>query len=79
MSTWLIVWFIVAVVTTLALIAFFVALGRHVLVLGRTAKRMQEEVQPIADDISRMTTHQQDRIGELRAKVPTPKGRGGRG
>ena len=73
MSTWLVVWFVIGLVTTVALIAFFIALGRHALVLGRSAKQMQEAVKPIADDISRLTARQQTRIGELKEKVPGPR------
>jgi hypothetical protein len=79
-STWLVVWFVIGLVTTVALIAFFIALGRHALVLGRTAGRMRDEVQPIAEDISRMTARQQTRMAELRAKAPSAgRGRGGTG
>ena len=77
MSTWLVAWFVIGVVTTAAMIALFIALGRHALVLGRTAKRMQEEVQPIADDISRLTARQQAKMGELRAKTPARGRRSG--
>lgn len=78
MSTWLVVWFVIGLVTTVALIAVFIALGRHVVVLGRSAKRMQEAVAPIADDISRLTAQQQQRVEELRGKVPKPRSAGGR-
>lgn len=78
MSTWLIAWFVIGLVTTVGLIAFFIALTRHVIVLGRTARQMQETVQPLADDISRLSSRQQARIEELRTKVPTLRS-GGRG
>ena len=79
MSTWLVVWFVIGLVTTVVLIAFFIALGRHAVVLGRSAKQMQEAVRPIADDISRMTTRQRSRIEELKGKVPTPRSTGTHG
>ena len=52
MSTWLLVWFVIGMVTTVAMVAFLVALVRHVLVLGRTARRMQEEISPLAQQIT---------------------------
>jgi glutamine synthetase adenylyltransferase len=83
-STWLVAWFVIGVVTTVALIAFLIALTRHALVLGRSARQMQEAVQPIADEISRQTARQQRKVAEMRSKVPTmgagrtDPGRGGR-
>ena len=71
MSTWLVAWFVIGVVTTVALIAFLIALTRHALVLGRSARQMQEAVQPVADEISRQTARQQRKIAEMRTKVPT--------
>lgn len=52
MNTWLLVWFVIAIVTTVAMVAFIVALVRHVFLLGRTARRMQEEIAPIAQEIT---------------------------
>ncbi len=51
MSTWLIWWFVIALVTTLVIVVVIVGLVRHALVLGRAAKRFQEEVGPIANEI----------------------------
>ena len=72
MSTWLVVWFIVAIVSTLAVMACLIALVRHVLVLGRTAREMQEFLQPLADEISREGQRASTRAASL--QVP---GRGG--
>jgi hypothetical protein len=47
-----IVWLIVGLVTTAALLALLVALIRHVIVLGRALGRFQREVSPIAEDIA---------------------------
>ncbi len=56
MNAWILVWFIVALITTVAVIVFAIALVRHGLILlGRTAKQVQEEAQPMVDDISRQT------------------------
>ena len=53
LAPWLVTWFVVAIVSTVAVIACLIGLLRHVLVLGRTVKQMQEELRPIADDLSR--------------------------
>ncbi|MGZ5212232.1 MAG: hypothetical protein ACXWEJ_02390 [Actinomycetota bacterium] len=52
MAPWLVVWFVVGIVSTVALLACLIGLVRHVLVLGRTVKQLQDEVQPIADDLA---------------------------
>jgi hypothetical protein len=64
-STWILVWFIVALVTTAALIAFTVALVRHLLLIGRTARQMQDEAQPILNDLSREGSRASDHIAAL--------------
>jgi uncharacterized membrane protein len=53
MSTWLVVWIALGAVSTLVVLAFVIALGRHVLILGRTARRFQEEVGAAADEVAR--------------------------
>ncbi len=52
MSTWLVVWFVIGLVSTVALLVFLVALVRHALILGRAARDMQEAVAPLAEEIS---------------------------
>ena len=51
MAPWLVVWFVVGIVSTVAILACLIGLMRHVLVLGRTVRQLQDEVQPIADDL----------------------------
>jgi hypothetical protein len=51
-NPWIVVWLVVAIVTTVALIAFVVALGRHTMILFRTVRRFQEEIQPVAEEIA---------------------------
>ncbi len=46
------VWIAVGLTTTVAIIAVLIVLVRHALLLGRTLRRFQEEVQPIADEIA---------------------------
>jgi hypothetical protein len=53
MAPWLVVWFVVGIVSTVAILACMIGLLRHVLVLGRTVKQLQEEIRPIADDVAR--------------------------
>jgi hypothetical protein len=65
MSTWLVVWIVLGAVSTLALTAFVVALGRHVLILGRTARRFQEEVGSIADEVAREGARASEHAGRL--------------
>jgi hypothetical protein len=52
-STWILVWFVVALVSTVALLACAIAMVRHVILVGRTARQMQEETQPIIEDLTR--------------------------
>ena len=60
MSTWLVVWIALGAVTTLVVLAFVLALGRHALILGRTARRFQEEVGSVADEVA----HERARASE---------------
>jgi len=68
-ATWILVWFLIGIASTILLIAFLVALGRQGLFLGRTMRRLTDEVQPLADDISRASDRQSRRVEELRAKA----------
>jgi len=52
-ASWLVVWFVVGIVSTLAILACLIGLVRHVLILGRTVKQLQEELQPITDDLAK--------------------------
>jgi hypothetical protein len=76
-STWLVVWLVVGLVTTVALAACAIWLVRHVLILGRTVGRVQEELSPISEKISRESARASERAVGLR--MPSRrKGRGGR-
>ena len=66
MSTWLVVWFVVAFVATVAVLAILIALVRHLLVLGRSARRMQDEVAPIVQAISTEGMRASDRASRLK-------------
>ena len=47
-----IVWLIVGLASTAAVLAFLIALIRHVFVLGRSLGRFQDEVAPLASAIA---------------------------
>jgi hypothetical protein len=79
MAPWLVVWFVVGIVSTVAILACLIGLMRHVLVLARTMKQLQDEVQPIADDLAkegkRAGTHA-SAIGERRRRGSASKAPG---
>ncbi len=52
MSPVFVVWLSIGIVTTLAVAAVSIGLVRHVMGLGRTLRRFQEEITPIAAEIS---------------------------
>ena len=62
-------WFVVAIVTTVALLAFAIAMVRQGLGIGRTARRFQEEAQPIVDDLSRGA----QQASQHAARLPIPE------
>jgi hypothetical protein len=64
-SPWLLVWYLIAAVSTMAVLVFAIALVREALLLGRTARRFQEEAQPIVDDVGREAARASDRAGSL--------------
>lgn len=66
-STWILVWFIVAVITTTLILLCLLGLGRHVILLGRTARQAKDEVQPIVEDISRGAQRASTRASSLQA------------
>jgi hypothetical protein len=49
---WLVVWLIVAITTALALVVVVASLVRQVVLLGRTASRLQQELSPITDEVA---------------------------
>jgi hypothetical protein len=72
MSTWLLVWVIASGVSIAVLCVFLASMGSQALQLTRAARRFQEEVAPLAADISRGSRRASDRA----ANLPTPgKGR----
>ena len=45
-------WFVIGIVSTVAIAACLTGLVRHVLILGRSVKQLQEEIQPLADELA---------------------------
>jgi hypothetical protein len=68
MAPWLVVWFTIGIVSTIAVLACLIALTRHLLVLGRTVQRFQEEAQPIADDLSKEGKRASDHMAAISAR-----------
>jgi hypothetical protein len=65
-STWLVVWLVVGLVTTAALVATAVWLVRHVILVGRSMGRVQEELGPLTEEISRASARASERAASLR-------------
>jgi hypothetical protein len=79
MAPWLVVWFVVGMVSTLAVLACLIGLIRHVMVLARTMKQLQAEVQPIADELAeegRRASAHASAIGERRRRGSASKAPG---
>ena len=65
MGPWLVVWLVVGIVSTVAVLACLIGLLRHLLVLGRTVRQLQEEVQPIADDLAKERQRASAHVGAI--------------
>jgi hypothetical protein len=76
MSTVVIVWLVVGLLSAAVTTAMLVALIRHVLVLGRAIGRFGAEVSPIADEIAAQTQIAGDRSQRM-ASRPSTRSRGG--
>jgi hypothetical protein len=76
LAPWLVTWFVIGIVSTVAVLACLIALLRHLLVLMRTVQQLQEAVQPIADDVSREGQRASEHlsvIGERRRRGSSAK------
>jgi hypothetical protein len=65
MEAWLVVWLVVGLVTTGMLLVMLGFLVRHTILLGRTAGKMQDELQPIADDLAAASAQAADKAAHL--------------
>ena len=68
MAPWLVLWFTVGIVSTIAILACLIGLMRHMQVLARTVQRFQEEAQPIADDLSQEGQRASEHLAEIGAR-----------
>jgi hypothetical protein len=73
-ATWLLVWFLVAILSTIAVIACVAAVVRHVMVLGRSARELREAVQPLADEVRAAGRRASERASSLEVPGrPSPR------
>jgi hypothetical protein len=72
-SSVFVVWLSIALVTTLAVAAVLIGLVRHVLGLGRTLRRFQAEITPVAEQIAAEGERAASRASRL-----SPPGQGDR-
>ncbi len=61
-------WFAVSIATTIALIAFALALGGHGLLVGRAARQMADEIGPITEEITQLTSRRAATTRDMGAK-----------
>jgi hypothetical protein len=73
MAVWIVVWIILALVTTAVVVIFAVAMAKQGLIVGRSAARMAEEVGAVTDEISQGTARASDHASTL--SVPDPRRR----
>jgi hypothetical protein len=78
MSAWLVVWLVIGVVSTTALVACVAFLVFHAILLTRTVRRVQEDLRPIADEIAEGTSAIGDRAASLRPPIADRRRRGRR-
>jgi len=69
MESWLVVWLVVGLVTTAALLVMLGFLVRHVILLGRTAGRMQEELLPITEELAAASARAADTAAGLSGRA----------
>jgi membrane protein required for beta-lactamase induction len=73
-TDWLTWWFILGGAVAVVLIAFLIALIRQVFLLGRTARRMQEELSPVVHDISSQAARASARSSSMKPPGRTERG-----
>jgi hypothetical protein len=72
-EAWLVVWLVVGLVTTGALLVMLGYLVRHVILLGRTAGQMQQELQPIADEVAAASARAADTAAGLSERASSDR------
>jgi hypothetical protein len=78
MSAWLLVWLVIGLVSTAALVACLAFLAYHGILLGRTARRVQVELRPLTDELARESAAVSRRAASLRRPEHGGAGRGRR-
>jgi hypothetical protein len=71
--SWVSVWLLLALLATCVVLVFAISLGRHAVIVGRTARRFREEVGPVASEVSREGAETSERAGRL--EIPDRTGR----
>ena len=66
--SWVFVWLLLGIITTMVVVVFAISLGRHGLIVGRTARRFREEVGPLAAEVGQGGTEASDRAERLRLR-----------
>ena len=75
MAVWIVVWLLLALVTTLVVVAFGIAMAKHGMIVGRSAARMAEEVGAITDEIGRDAARASEHAASLSVEGPRRKRR----
>jgi hypothetical protein len=73
-STPAVVWLTITLVSFVVIGALLAGLARHVMLLGRTLKRFQEEVTPLAEEIVSEGDRASGRSAKMQDKLPFGKG-----
>jgi hypothetical protein len=60
-TTTALVWFVIGLLSAAAVLALLIALIRHLIVLGRATRRFQQEVTPLAEEISALSDRTSNR------------------
>jgi hypothetical protein len=67
-SKWILVWFFMAGISSLAVIVVLVALIRHGWSVGRTAKRFKEEIGPLTEQLQTLSARAGERGSQIQAR-----------
>jgi Tfp pilus assembly protein PilN len=66
---WLVVWLLVTLLTTVAVVVVVAALVRQVVLLGRTAGKLQDETGPLTDEIAAASARAADTAATLSSRA----------
>jgi hypothetical protein len=67
-STWILIWLLIAGISTLAVTVVLVALARHSLSVVRTAKRFQDEIGPLTEQLQALGSRAGERGSKIQAR-----------